>query len=114
MPRVEHDFFVGVVGMNGGNNALDRVVTVNGAYPNHSAELELLPLRKLAEKWFVLANRLALVVENGPAAADPAWIDHRPIINHGSRLRLNFLLDVAAKAVRVAECDLELALLALL
>ena len=110
MPGIEDDLFVGVVGMDGGDDALNRVVTQDRADADLHAELELVPLRwELAEERLVLADRLALVVEDGPAAAHPARIDDRAAVDHRSRLGLDLLLDLAAEAVGVAEADLELA-----
>src|SRR5262249_28189184 len=68
---------------------------------------------------------LALVVEDGPAAADPARIGicrrhhrltvrtnddlaGRVALRYGPRLRLDLLLDLAAEAVGVAEAELDL------
>ena len=74
-PGIEDDLLVGVVGMERGDHALDRVVAEDGAdadrrWPNSNWCVA-------AEERLVLADRLALVVEDRPAAADPARIDDR-------------------------------------
>ena len=73
LPGVEHHLLVGVVRVQRGDDALGRVVE------QHRADADLRrrtrkPWRG-AEEGLVLADRLALVVEDGPAAADPARVD---------------------------------------
>ena len=86
---------------------IDGIIAENGADPDLRAELELMAARRQnAEKRLILPDRLALVVEYGPTAADPARADHGTAISDGSGVRLNFLLDLAAEAVRIAEIDL--------
>ena len=75
----------------------------------------------VGEERLVLADRLALVVEDRPAAADPARADSlshtgghpatmifRRIALGTARLGLNLLLDLAAEAVGVGEAVLDL------
>ena len=64
------------------------------------------------EERLVLADRLALVVEDRPAAADPARLDDWPAVDQRPRLGLDLLLDLAAEAVGVGEAVLDLGLLA--
>ena len=78
LPGVEHHLLVGVVRVQRGDDALGRVVE------QHRADADLTPNSNVsnmsvvrAEERLVLADRLALVVEDGPAAADPARIDDR-------------------------------------
>ena len=56
----------------------------------------------------VLPDRLALVVEDRPAAADPARADPRPTVDERTGLGLDLLLDLAAEAVGIAQADLDL------
>ena len=112
MPGIEDHLFIGVVGMHRGHDSFDRVVKEDGADSRTCiAELELMSLWQLAEKRLVLADRLAFVVEDGPAAADPARINDWPFVHDRARLGLDLLLNLATKAVRVAEGDLDLGLL---
>ena len=94
--------------MDCGDHVLDRVVAEDGADTDLVGELELV---RRAEEGLVLADRLALVVENGPAAADPARISHWRIgiiQVEWPGLGLDLLLDLAAKAIGIAEADLDL------
>ena len=102
-PRVEDDLLLGVVGVQRGDDALDRVVEQDGLTPTLHAELEAVACR--AEERLVLADRLALVVEDRPAAADPARADDRPAFDQRPRLGLDLLLDLAPEAVGVGEAD---------
>jgi hypothetical protein len=62
--------------MDRGDGSLYRVVTEYGTYSNLHSKLELVSFGgQLAEERLVLADRLAFVIEDGPAAADPAWIN---------------------------------------
>ena len=78
----------------------------------------------VGEERLVLADRLALVVEDRPAAAHPARADVHlrlairadddlagSIARGRARLGLDLLLDLAAEAVGVGEADLDLGLL---
>ena len=71
LPRVEDDLLLGVVRVQRGDDALDRVVEQHRADADLHAELEAM---RVAEERLVLADRLALVVEDRPAAADPARV----------------------------------------
>ena len=62
----------GVVGVQGGDDALDGVVEQHRADADADVELEAVGG---GEERLVLADRLALVVEDGPAAAHPARTD---------------------------------------
>ena len=79
LPWVEHYLLERVVRVQGGDDALGRVVEQHRADANHDAKLEVM---RGAEERLVLADRLALVVEDGPAAANPAWIHHKPAFDH--------------------------------
>ena len=105
LPRVEHDLLVGVVRVQRGDDALDRVVEQHRADADLHAELEAVGG---AEERLVLADRLALVVEDGPAAADPARVDHRAAFDQRPGLGLDLLLDLAPEAVGVGEAELDL------
>src|SRR5947209_8035769 len=72
LPRVEYDLVEGVVGMQGGDDALGGVVEQHGADADLCPELK--PVSRTKER-LVLADGLALVVEDGPAAADPTRVD---------------------------------------
>src|SRR5260370_10712399 len=100
MPGIEDDLLVGLVGMKGCDDAIDWIVEEDGADSDLHTEFKLVALRQLAEERLVLANGLAIVVENGPAAADPAG---RPIC---TRLGLDFFLNLATESVGVTEGDL--------
>ena len=123
-PGVEDDLLLGVVGVQRGDDAPDRVVEEHRADADRDVELEAV---RVGEERLVLADRLALVVEDGPAAADPARVDVVGVIAAGrprprrsrrgvapgpARLGLDLLLDLAAEAVGVGEADLDLRLLA--
>ena len=60
--------------MQRGHHAPDRIVEEHRAHADGTGELEALGS---AEERLVLADRLALVVEDRPAAADPARTDFR-------------------------------------
>jgi hypothetical protein len=121
LPGIETYLLPGVVGVQGGDDALDGVVEQHRADADADVELETLGI---GEERFVLADGLALVVEDGPAAPHPARADvvrrHRlqavraqddlPLgiaLGNRSRLSLNLLLDLTAKAVGVGEADLD-------
>ena len=112
--------------MQRGDHALDRVVEQHRADADAHVELEAVGV---GEEWLVLADRLALVVEDGPAAAHPARADivrrHLRLairadddlavciaLGHRPGLGLDLLLDLAAEAVGVGEAVLDFGLLA--
>src|SRR5262245_14907531 len=99
-PAVEDNLFPGVIRIDGCNYALDRVVAEDGAYATPHIELETV---RIGEERLELPNRLAFVVEDRPAAADPAWSDLRTTFNERSGFGLDLLLDLAAKAIGVSE-----------
>ena len=105
LPGVEHHLLVGVVRVQRGDDALGRVVEQHRADADRDAELEAVGG---AEERLVLADRLALVVEDGPAAADPARVDHGAAFDQRPGLGLDLLLDLAAEAVGVGEAELDL------
>src|SRR5262245_548304 len=112
-PGIENDFLVGMIGMQHGNDTLDRIVKEDRAYAHHYAEFKAVITEEgtvwpmaFAEEGFVLADRLALVVEDGPAAADPARINNRPVFDERPWLGVNFFLDLSAKSVRIGKTDL--------
>ena len=97
--------------MQRGDHALDRVVEQDRAHADRARRTRSGACR--AEERLVLPDRLALVVEDRPATADPARGDvygrlrlialpraERP------RLGLDLLLDLAAEAIGIAEADL--------
>jgi hypothetical protein len=97
-----------VVRVQRGDDTLGRVVEQYGADADHDAELVGV---RGAEEGLVLADQLAFVVEDSPAAADPAWIDDgrlRVVDIERSRFGLDLFLDFAAKAIRVAEAEPDL------
>ena len=69
-------------GIERGDHALDRVVEQDRADADAHVELEAV---RGGEERLVLADRLALVVEDRPAAADPARADFRdrPVYDRG-------------------------------
>src|SRR5262245_37463585 len=71
-PRVEDYFFPGVVGMQRGDHALDRIIEEHRADADAHVELEAM---SVGEKWLVLADWLTLVIEDRPAAARPSRAD---------------------------------------
>src|SRR5262245_22233954 len=81
----------------------DRIVKQHGAYARCSGEFESV---RRAEERFVLANGFPFVIEDGPAAPDPTWIDVRSVRRQRPRLGLNLLLDLAPEAVRIGEAML--------
>ena len=94
--------------MKRGDDARGRIIEQRGTYPALDREFELV---RGGEEGFVLPDWLALVVEDRPAAADPARVDVGATRVHRSGLGGNFGLDCAAVAIRVREADLQLALL---
>ena len=68
-PRVEDDLFPGVVGVQGGDDPFDRIVEESGADADADVEFEAVGVGK---ERLELADRLAFVVEDGPATTDPA------------------------------------------
>ena len=65
-----------MVGVQRGYDPLEWVVEKDGADPDLLAKLEGM---SVVEERFVFSDRLALVIENGPAAADPAWVNDRSV-----------------------------------
>ncbi len=99
LPRIENHLPVGVVGVQRGDDALGRVVEQHRADADADIELEAVGV---GEEGLELADRLALVVEHRPAAADPARGPSRP------GLGLDLLLDLAAEAVGAGKAELDL------
>src|SRR5436190_11285015 len=111
LPRVEHDVLIRMVGMKCCNDPLDWVVEQDWAHTHLVAKLEI--VRVIKER-LILADGFALVVENRPAAADPARINHRITLDHRTWFRLNFLLDLTPKTVGITQTDLDFGRLTLL
>src|SRR5574337_848698 len=95
-PRIEDYFFPGAIGMQGSGDPLDRIVEQDGADALPLGEFE--PVCR-TEKRFVLADWLALVVEDRPTAAHPTRYGINAI--DLARLRLDLLLDFAAETIGV-------------
>ena len=95
-------------GLTGGHDALCRIVEQHRTDPDGPRELELLCR---GEEGLVLPDRLALVVEHGPAAADPPVPDIRAAVYDRAGGSLALALDHPAEAVRVAERTLDLRVL---
>jgi len=95
-PGIKDDPLVRVVRMQRADHPLNRVIEDDGADANLIGKLKVLIAR---EERFVLADGLALVVEDRPAAADPARSDVWPSRHERSWLSLCFLLDLAAESV---------------
>lgn len=119
---IKHHLLVGSVRVQRGDDALSRVVEQYGADADADIELEAVGI---GEEGLVLADRPALVVEDGPAAADPAGIgvcrrhhrlavgadDHSAIciaLRRRPGLGLIFLLELAAEAIRAGKAELDL------
>lgn len=104
----------------------------NYIYPelrdNKSPQFKELEPVGVGEERLILTDGLALVVENRPAAAHPAWADIVPrqlrlairahndlpfriTLRNRSRLDLDLFLDFTAEAVRVGEAVLDFRLL---
>src|SRR5258708_39273395 len=105
LPGIEDHFLVGMVWMQRRHDPLDWIVEKHRAHANRHGELEMV---RGAEEWLVLAHRLALVVENGPAAADPARIADRSALKQWTGFSLRLFLDLAPKAIRIGEMVLDL------
>ncbi len=82
--------------MQRGHDALDWIVEEHGTHPHRHGELKVV---RGAEEWLVLAHGLALVVEDRPTAAHPAWIALRSALDQWSRLGLGLFLDLAPETV---------------
>src|SRR6185295_11491474 len=96
-------FLPGMVGMQRGHDALDRIVEQDSTDALLPIELEAV---RGAEEGFELPDRLALIVEDGPSAADPARIDRWPAGFDRPGLGPNLLLDLATEAVGIREAVL--------
>ena len=79
-PRVEHHLLPGVVGVQRGDHPRDRVVEQHRAHADPDVELEAVGV---GEERLVLPDRLALVVEDGPAVPT-----QRGLVSPGGHLRL--------------------------
>ncbi len=104
LPGVEHHLLVGVIRMEGGDHTAERVVEHHRADAGPHTELEA---RGGAEERLVPADRVALVVEHGPAGAHPARIRAGATIDQRTRLGLDLLLDRPAESVTVGEGRLD-------
>src|SRR5579859_183474 len=108
MPGIKNNLFVGLVRVNRRDHALDRVVAKDRTDSNLHAELKLVALGgKLTEKGLVLSHRLALIVENSPAATNPTRIDDRPFVRNRAGFGLDLPLNFTAKSIGIAEGDLK-------
>src|SRR5215472_15112934 len=112
MPGLEYNLLIGLIGVQCSNQSVGRIVAKNRTHACFYPELELVALaRQLAEERLILPDRLTFVIENGPAAAHPSWIDNRSVVYDRAWFRLDLLLNLAAKSIGVTEVDLDLALL---
>src|SRR5260370_15979037 len=68
-PGIEDHFLVRVIRIQSGDDTVNGVITNDGADTDLVGKFECVRCR---EKWLVLPDRLALVVEDGPTATDPA------------------------------------------
>src|SRR5947209_16496253 len=68
-PRIEDYLLISMVGVQGGDYALQRIIEKDRTHAHGFGELKAV---RGTEEWFVFAHRLALVVEDRPAAAYPA------------------------------------------
>jgi hypothetical protein len=78
------------------NDTPGRVVKQNGTHADCIGKLECL---RRTEEGLVLPNGVALIVEDRPATADPAWAYCWSACNEWTGFGLDLLLDLAAKAV---------------
>jgi hypothetical protein len=98
VPRVERGLGEAAFRLQCGDDPVERVVEHHRADPDRAGELEGVGA---GEERLVLADGLALVVEDGPAVADPA----RRAVQSG--LGLHLALDLPAESVGVGECVLD-------
>jgi len=105
LPWVEDDLFPGVIRVQCGDDALDRIVEQGGANADDMGKLKFVGV---GEERLVLANGFALVVEDRPAAADPTWIYVWASLDERPRFGLNFFLNLPSETVGVGEADLQL------
>ena len=77
-PGIEDNFLVGVVGMQCGHDALERIVENDRTNSHSHSELEVMGG---AEKRFITTHRIALVVVDGPTASYPARVAYCPSVN---------------------------------
>ena len=84
-PRIEDDLLPGVVGMQRRDDAPERVVEQDRA--DAVAARSNSKRVRGAEERLVLPDRLALVVEDRPAAADPARARRRAAVDRPARAR---------------------------
>ena len=104
-PGVKNHFFVGMFGMESGDDAAHGVVEQSRTDADYVGEFELV---RGAEEGFVLAYGLSFVVENGPAGSEPARVDLGSGRFEWPGRSLSFFLSDPAKAVRVRERMLNL------
>src|SRR5215469_315952 len=125
-PWIKVDFLPRVIGVQRRDHPFDRVIEEHGTDADLCVKLEMM---SIGEERLILADRLGLVIEDSPAASDPAradfvgghlrlavWADDHfsAAIARGyrTRLGLNLLLDLAPKPVRVGKAVLNFGLLA--
>ena len=107
LPRIEHHLFVGVVGVQRGDDALDRVVEQDRADADLHAELEAVRicawLLKNGSYWRTGLPLLLKMVQPLPTQRGGPATPFTSL-----RLGLDLLLDLAAKAVGVGKAVLDL------
>src|SRR5207249_2437376 len=81
-PWIEHHLFPSVVWMKGCGDARDGVIEQHRANAGLNAKREVVAV---FEEGLVLPDRLALVVEDDPAADDPAGLDRWTGQGEGAR-----------------------------
>src|SRR5215472_14880352 len=112
MPGIEYHLFISLIGINLCPHSFSRVIENNRAYTRRDPELKLVTLSgKLAEERFILANRIALIIENGPAAPDPARINYWSSIHYRTGCCLGFLLRLTTESIGGDEADLDFGVL---
>src|ERR1700723_70056 len=88
-----------------GNQAFHRVIEENRTNPNFVTKFKFMGVIK---KGFVLPNRFAFIVEDGPAACHPAWVHRRVASIDEAGLGLDLALYLSSKAIRIGEVDMDL------
>src|SRR6185369_150709 len=103
LPGVEFDFGERAVGEVSADQAIERVVTKDGSDAGLDDLGFALEGARGAEIRLVLFDRVALVVEQGAARADPAWVDGAGQTGDFAGFGLDFGSYDAAEAVGVGE-----------
>ncbi len=106
-PRIEHDFFITKIWVRSCDDATDRVVELDCTDADSVGEFEPMGI---VEEGLIPADRIALVIQNDPTAANPARVDDRSARDQWPLLGLRLFLNRAAEPVGIRKGVLHLGL----